>query len=96
LAGASDEWKERMLEAVRDTARQYEKLSSNHVMRLARERGIPEHTEMRAMGGIMKKAATNGWIEPTKTMPTHEPGDNPMCHKNPKALWDSLIYEPWS
>lgn len=46
--------------------------------------------EPRALGAVIKKAVREGVIEATDR--THK-SVRPECHRNPKAIWRSLIYD---
>lgn len=92
LAGADPQWKADMLEVIRMCAADNKRFSSNHVWALAVSLGIPEHSEMRAMGGVWRAAAREGYCVKTTTFPQFEKSENPASNRGPKQIWDSLIF----
>ncbi|MGI9489073.1 MAG: hypothetical protein ACR2RF_24950 [Geminicoccaceae bacterium] len=83
---AVPEWKEAALVAVYDCARNHEEFLVDQV----RSYLGAEHTthEQRAMGGVMRRAASLGWIFPTDRF---RGTNRATSHKGPRRVWRSLL-----
>ncbi len=86
---ADPDWKVVALYAVRRVAKRQEFLTTDHVWEALAETGSQTH-ERRALGAIMRQAATAGLIAPTSH---YQPTDRPEAHRNPKRVWRSCIVE---
>jgi len=80
-------WAETALGAVRETARTRVELTTDDVWaRLYYPR------ERRALGPVMAKAVRQGWIRSTGEV---RKSIRPETHANPKAVYESLIFEEY-
>lgn len=52
--------------------------------------GLSEPPEARAIGNVIKWAASEGLIAPTDDF---VPSARPGCHRVPRRVWKSLVYE---
>lgn len=85
---ADGAWKETALAAVFLCARWLPELTTDDVWALLDDSDESTH-ERRALGGTMRQAARAGWIEATDRT---RKSKRPVCHRNPKAVWRSLVF----
>jgi len=87
VEGAADrEWKDEALEAVYKTALQMPSFIVDEVWgRLAD--GVDTH-DLRAMGPVMKKAQSMGYIIPTER---YQLTARASSHRSPRRIWESNI-----
>ena len=64
---ASDDWKETVLHIIRDLAVAQDELTTDDVWQVLELRGIEATHEPRALGAVMRHAASLGMIERTDT-----------------------------
>ncbi len=86
---ANEEWKSAALDAVSLCASAYSLFTTDQVYEVLVRYDVETH-ERRAMGAIMRRAKTAGWIAPTDD---YWPTARPEAHRNPKRVWRSLIQE---
>jgi hypothetical protein len=84
---ANHEWKDAALEAVYQTAREQPYLIVDDVWR--RMTLEVETHDLRAMGPVMLRAASLGYIAPTQR---YELSERVSAHRNPRRVWESLIW----
>ena len=82
---ADPDWKDAALEAVHQTALALYEFIVDDVW----ERLGSRPAEGRAMGAVMKKAVSEGWIEATNL---YKPSVQPQCHANPRRVWRSKVW----
>ncbi len=87
-AHARVEWKDAALEAVRAAALASPSFIVDEVWPHLDD-DVQTH-ELRAMGPVMRRAATLGYIAPTDR---YRLSSRISAHKNPRRVWRSLIYE---
>lgn len=87
-AHAEVQWKDAALDAVLACARQLPRFTTDEVYAHGLLVGYSTH-ELRAMGGIMRRACTQGWIVPTDD---YRPTARPEAHRRPMRVWRSLVY----
>jgi hypothetical protein len=83
---AAREWQSDALEAIWVVAKRYPILTTDDLWAI----GLKRPREPRAMGGAMKAAAREGWIEPTDRT---RKSKRSACHARPIRIWRSLIHE---
>lgn len=83
-ANADSEWADRALDAVRAVARRKATFIVDEVWQELGE----EPKEPRAMGAVIRRAASEGVIVAT---PKYEPSERVTAHRNPRRVWQSLI-----
>ncbi len=93
-AGASDEWKTAMLTCVELVARKMSRFTADDVFDLADEQRVPEHTENRAFGPVMMRAARLGYCRKLEEFPDTQLSRRPQLHASPIQIWESLIAGP--
>lgn len=79
-------WISQALDAVHGLASRRDQLTTDAIWHVV---GSPPK-EPRAMGAVMRKAASRGWIKATDRTKLSV---RPECHRRPIRIWDSLIYE---
>jgi hypothetical protein len=86
---AKARWRADALRAVEETARHHRTFIVDAPWkRLARITDYKPH-EGRAMGAVMRRAASAGYIEST---PDFRPSARIKSHRTPRRIWRSLIY----
>lgn len=87
---ANAEWKTAVLGGISWIAQRMPEFTSDHVHQyMAKHHPDLETHDTRAIGGIMRIAKTQGWIEPTGR---YEKSRRKEAHSNPKAVWKSLLW----
>lgn len=86
-SGAEPLWKKDALAAVGQIASRYELFTADHVWWKLGERGHLTQ-DPRALGAIMRNAASNGWIRATDA---YQPSSRIENHRRPVRIWKSLI-----
>lgn len=82
-------WLEGAMIAVREVARRMPEFTTDHVwLSLSRSGGGAISIEPRAMGAVMRAAASDGVVEPVDRW---ELSQRPACHRRPVRVWRSLI-----
>lgn len=92
-AGASDEWKEAMLDCIRITAIAMPKFTADDVFDLADERKVSPHTENRAFGPVMMRAAKMKYCRKVQAFPDTQLSRRAKLHASPIQIWESLLCE---
>jgi hypothetical protein len=87
---ADPAWKVEMLGAVAAVARRMHKFTSDDVWEELHGSSDADTHEPRALGAIMKKAATAGIIVATSE---YRPSCRVACHARPVRVWRSLVCE---
>lgn len=83
--GAGPEWCEAAFSAIERCARTMPDFTTDALWL----GGLEQPEEPRALGSIMRRAAAAGLIEKTDRV---RKSDRPVCHRNPKAVWRSLVF----
>lgn len=85
---AAQDWKDHVLDVIWGLAAYRQEMTSDDVWRLLGQDDPTTH-EPRALGAMLKKAAAEGWLEPTEV---YRPSARATCHARPVRVWRSLIY----
>lgn len=88
-SNATDEWKEAALDAVRYVAGKRREFTTDAVWSILERSRIDTH-EPRAMGAIMRVAASHGYCESTDRT---RQSVRPECHARPIRIWRSLMWK---
>ena len=83
---ASDDWKHRAYDAVREVCRTHESWIIDAVWAT----GLDKPAEPRALGAVVLQAARDGLCEKTRE---YRASAQPTTHGNPRVVWRSLIFE---
>lgn len=83
---AEPSWNETAYEAVRFLALRMEEFTTDDVWAL----GLVQPREPRALGAVMSRAVKARLIERTNRVLESA---RPECHRNPKRVWRSLLFE---
>ena len=88
--GAPVDFKSAALECVLLLAKNRKEFTTDAVWYLLGKGGVQSPPEPRAMGAIMRIAASNGWVEATDrtALSVRTP-----CHRRPIRVWESKIGE---
>jgi hypothetical protein len=87
---ADPQWKIDMLEAVKSVAARLVKFTSDDVWEELANKSDSETHEPRALGAIMKKAASLGIVVGTSE---YQPSKRVACHARPVRVWTSLVQQ---
>ena len=82
--GAGEAWKVRALAAIHSVCRENDEFIVDAVW----ETGLDRPANGRALGHVMRTARVKGWFEATGK---HRPSAQVQCHRNPRAVWRSLL-----
>jgi hypothetical protein len=82
---AEDEWRDAALNALYRVAQEQPTLISNDLWRY-----VDKPPEPRALGPLMQRGVTLGWIMPTETF---RPCPSVSRHAAPARLWRSKVYQ---
>jgi hypothetical protein len=82
-------WKRAALMAIRSIAVEQTELTTDDVWLWLHEMAIETPHEPRALGAMMVKAARAGLISPTDRT---RKSLRPVCHANPKRVWQSNVW----
>ena len=88
LEHADTEWKDMALRCLKAVCLEKERFTMNDVRWLIDASLIKTH-DKRAIGGVMRKAKTMGWINSTGEFIRSKIG-----HGIPMTVWRSLLYKP--
>lgn len=86
-AAASDEFKAELDAAIYRAAETHERLICDALYEFMPP-GEPKGS-LHSVGAAMQRARRAGWIAPTDE---HRPSAQVQCNKNPRRVWQSLIY----
>jgi hypothetical protein len=89
-ANADEEWKTTALRAVGWLSMTQDRFTTDDVWAVLVDREEATH-EPRALGPIMLRARKLGYIAGTND---YVLSMRPECHRNPKKVWRSLLFEP--
>lgn len=89
-AGADPEWFQIALHAAHRTATECGEFIVDAVWERMDHASCSGTRELRAMGAVMRKARTAGWITPTEK---YVPSDRVSAHRNPRRIWRSLLFK---
>ena len=78
------------LAAVLECAQTAEEFTTDRVWALLARRGVRDTAEPRAMGAVMRQAATDGLIVATDRT---RKSARPDCHRRPVRVWRSRVYK---
>jgi hypothetical protein len=81
---------ERALRAVMRIARSKSRFTTDTVWKLLQRREQAHVAEPRAMGAVMRRACSEGFIRSTDEWQLSK---RPACHRRPLRVWRSLICE---
>ena len=84
---ADRDWKRHVLDVIWGLAAFRPELTSDDVWQLLDD-DLGTH-EPRALGAMLKKAASEGWVTATDS---YRPSARAACHARPLRVWRSLIY----
>lgn len=87
--GATAEWKDAAYNAVVAVAKRLHEFTTDDVWAELEDQSESAR-ERRAMGAIITKAARQLVIQKTDRV---RESIRPVCHRNPKAVWRSLVFE---
>ena len=90
-AHADPQWKLDMIEAIRTVASRHKFLTSDEVWQELSNSYVSSTHDPRAMGSIMKKAASLGLIVQTEQ---YLPSKRVVAHARPIRVWRSLVHSP--
>jgi hypothetical protein len=88
LDHADVQWREMALGCVLEIAKQRKEFTMNAVRHLVDQSPIKTH-DKRAMGGVIKKARSLGWVKSTGQSIVSKVG-----HGVSLQIWQSLVYSP--
>lgn len=83
-AAADDDWRDRASSAITRCASKYAEFTTDEVW----AEGLEQPLEGRALGGVMRRAARDGIIKKTDRVRL---STNPIRHRRPMAVWQSMV-----
>ena len=84
---ADREWRKLALATIEDSAWIFRTITTDDIWTIL-DRSIYSTHDNRAMGAVMRKAQTNGWIEPTDRVVK---STRAVCHSRPIRVWRSRL-----
>jgi hypothetical protein len=85
-AGASEAWKAEALDKIYDVAYEQATLTPDDIW----DAGLEKPREPRALGAVVRRAASLGFIEPTDKFVASRMKSQ---HRNPLRVWRSLVWK---
>lgn len=82
-------WIDQARPVLLEVARSVEAFTTDRIEWELNRRGIPEPSEPRAYGALMRSAARDGWISKSDRV---VPSVIPRNHRRPKAVWNSKLF----
>ena len=84
---ANDFWKETTLSIIKQLAEDMESFTTDDVWSVLDTLDVST-PEPRALGALMRRAVSYGYVEPTSTFIL---STRPICHRRPIKVWKSLL-----